>query len=182
VDGITARRNAVQSSARARSRSPAHNDAGNKVHNDEGEKAHNDEGKKARNDEANQAHNSAANQALDDNNQDDNVGLETQALLDANRVILTGSPRVAPCLPEDNRLREPGATELPAKLSPAVANPIDADDKLALVGVACGCRFLLDEVMEEYEELNRNLDATRSYFQEIRALINERKSMRGKQG
>lgn len=94
--------------------------------------------------------------------------------------MLTGSTSpLATCLPEGNRPREPDTAELPVTPGPAMAKPIDADVKLALVSVACGCRFLLDEVMEEYEELNRNLDATRSYFKEIRALINETKRRRG---
>lgn len=151
VDGITARRIAAQWSETPKARSPS--------------PASKDE----------------AFNALNDNSRHDDVGPETQALLDANRAMLTGStsPLATTCLPEGNRQREPDTTELPVTPGPTMAKPIDADVKLALVSVACGCRFLLDEVMEEYEELNRNLDATRSYFKEIRALINETKRRRG---
>ena len=51
---------------------------------------------------------------------------------------------------------------------------------LALFSIAREYRFLRDEVMEEYEELGQDLDATRSYFREIRDCINEKKSMRNK--
>ncbi|KAF8576553.1 hypothetical protein K439DRAFT_1640452, partial [Ramaria rubella] len=49
-----------------------------------------------------------------------------------------------------------------------------------LVQIACNYRFVLDEVKEEYEELDHDLFATRAYFQDIRAMITERKSKRHK--
>lgn len=133
--------------------------------------------------------NNEAIKALDDTSADvgsegDDVGPETQALLDANRAMITDtkhSPEAAPGIQGADRPRKPVNTELLAKSHSAIIGNIDADAKLALVGIACRCRFLLDEVLEEYEELNRDLDATRAYFRENRALINERKNMRGNQ-
>ncbi|KAF8475443.1 hypothetical protein JB92DRAFT_3051431 [Gautieria morchelliformis] len=112
-----------------------------------------------------------------DANSEDDVGPETQALLDASRAILTTSNHCSR-LASSPSGKERENTNMPPKPHSAVANAIEADAKVALIRIACEYRFILDEVMEEYEELGRDLDATSSYFKEIRAFIKQKKNMR----
>jgi hypothetical protein len=117
---------------------------------------------------------------LDNHSQDDSkddVGPETQALLDANRAILTNSNHGSR-LATSSSEKEREDTNMPPKPHSAVVNAIEIDAKVALIRIACEYRFILDEVMEEYEELGRDLDATSSYFKEIRDFIRQKKSMR----
>lgn len=111
----------------------------------------------------------------------DDVGPETQALLDASKTMLTSprhTSRVALIPLEEDEV--PDSTEL--TVDPRTALAFKGDDvvKLALLKIAHDCRFLLNEVMEEYEELDRDLDATRSFFEEIRVCIKEKKRTRNK--
>ena len=112
----------------------------------------------------------------------DDVGHETQALLNASRAMLVSCrhpSQAAPSPPKGNRPREPDSTHFTVDQRTASSSK-DGDVMLALFSIAREYRFLRDEVVEEYEELGQDVDATRSYFREIRDCINEKKSMRNK--
>lgn len=89
------------------------------------------------------------------------------------------SSQAAPSPPKGNRPREPDSTHFTVDQRTASSSK-DGDVMLALFSIAREYRFLRDEVVEEYEELGQDVDATRSYFREIRDCINEKKSMRNK--
>lgn len=122
---------------------------------------------------------------MDSESDSELIGPETQMFLTGHRNMVVGpstGPSVyrSPGSPYDKAQEiqnQPRASKL-LRQQRTEGYTLDPEVEHAIVRIACEHRFVLEEVKEEYEALNRDLDATRLHFQELRAIITMHRNMR----
>jgi len=107
------------------------------------------------------------------------VGSETQVFLAAHKNLISGGSTAeahveTPQPREADREQESGPThddsDIPAMLRQCLPRH-QSHPNHELVHIACSYHFMLDEVIEVYEELGKDAAATKQHFKEIRECI-----------